>query len=68
MEFLTEKEARENELSPSVALQCAGLLRRGMVYEHERVLQVCDGFFCSMSATYDGVVLLWQWYHKQAIL
>ena len=25
-----------------------------MVYELERVLQVCDGFFCSMSAIYDG--------------
>ena len=27
--------------------QWAGLLRRGMVYELERVLRVCDGFFCS---------------------
>ena len=26
--------------SPSVALLCAGLLRRGMVYELERVLRV----------------------------
>ena len=39
-----------------------------MVYELEYVLRVCDGFICSMSATYDGEVLLWQWYHKQAIL
>ena len=31
-----------------------------MVYELERVLRVCDGFSCSMSATYDGAVLLWQ--------
>ena len=54
MEFQTE-EAEENERSPSVALLCAGLLRRGMVYELERVR---DGFFCSMSATYDGAVLL----------
>ena len=33
----TEEEAKENERSPSVALLCAGLLRRGMVYELERV-------------------------------
>ena len=31
-------------------------------------MRVCDGFICSMSATYDGAVLLWQWKHKQAIL
>ena len=36
IEFQTE-EARENERSPSVALLCAGLLRRGMVCELERV-------------------------------
>ena len=58
----------ENEQSPSVALLCVGLLRRGMVYELERVLWMCDGFYCSMSATYDGAVLLWQWQHRQAIL
>ena len=57
MEFQTEEEAKENERSPSVALLCAGLLRRGMVYELERV---CDSFFCSMSATHYGAVLLWQ--------
>ena len=28
-----------------------------MVYELERVLRVCEGFFCRMSATYDGAVL-----------
>ena len=61
IEFQTEEEAKENERSPSAALLCAGLLRRGMVYELERVLRVCDGFFCSMSATYDGALLLWQW-------
>ena len=38
-----------------------------MVYELERVLRVCDGFFCSMPATYDGAVLLWQWKQKQVI-
>ena len=43
------------------ALLCVGLMRRGMVYELERALQVYDGIFCSMSATYDGAVLLWQW-------
>ena len=48
IEFQTEEEAKENERSPSVALLCAGLLRRGMVYELERVLQVCNGFLCSM--------------------
>ena len=61
IEFLTEEEAKENERSPSAALLCEDLLRRGMVYEMERVLRVYDGFFCSMSATYDGAVLLWQW-------
>ena len=44
IEFQTEEEAKENERSPSVALLCAGLLRRGMVYELERVLRVCDVF------------------------
>ena len=32
----------QNEQSPSVALLCAGLLRRGLVNELERV---CNGFF-----------------------
>ena len=68
IEFQVEEEAKENERSPSVALMCAGLLRRGIVYEQERVLRVCDGFSCSMSATYNGAVQLWQWKHKQAIL
>ena len=61
IEFQTEEEAKENERSPSVALLCAGLLGRGMVYELERVLLVCDGFFCSTSVTSDGAVLLCQW-------
>ena len=61
IEFQTEEEAKENERSPRVALLCAGLLRRGMMCEMERVLHVCDIFFYSMSATYDGAVLLWQW-------
>ena len=61
IEFHTEEEAKENERSPSVALMCEGLLRRGMVYDLERVMRVCDGFICSMSVTYDGAVLLWQW-------
>ena len=37
-----------------------------MVHELERVLRVCDGFLCSMSATYGGAVQLWQ--QKQGIL
>ena len=61
IEFQTEKEAKLNERSPSVAILCAGILGRGMVYVLERVLRVCDGFFCSMSEKYDGAVLLWQW-------
>ena len=31
MEFQTEEETKENERSPSVALLCADLLRRGMI-------------------------------------
>ena len=61
IEIQTEEEAKNNDRSPSVAFLCAGLLRRGMVYELERVLPVCAGFLCSMSAIYDGAVLLWQW-------
>ena len=61
IEFQTEEEAKENERSPSVALLCAVQLRRGMVYELKRVLRVCDSFFCSMSATYDDAIMLWQW-------
>ena len=36
IEFQTEEEAKENERLSSVALLCAGQLRRGMVYELER--------------------------------
>ena len=61
IEFQTEEEAKENELSPSDALLCACLLRRGMVYKLERVLRMCDGCQCSMSATFDGAVLMWLW-------
>ena len=43
IEFQTEEEAKENERSPSVALLCAGLLKRGMVYEVECVKRLCDG-------------------------
>ena len=42
-----EEEAKENERSSSVALLCAGLLRRGMVHELERMMRVCDGFFAA---------------------
>ena len=44
IEFQTEEEAKENLQSPSVALLCAGLLRRGMEHELEQVLRVCDVF------------------------
>ena len=44
IEFHTEEEAKENERSPSVALLCAGLLRRGMVYELEQEMLVFGGF------------------------
>ena len=43
--FQTKEEAKENERTPSVAILCAGLLRRDMVCELERVLQECDGIF-----------------------
>ena len=58
IEFQTEN-VNKTKQSPSVALLCAGLLRRCMVHELERVLRVCDGFFCRMSVTYDGAVLLY---------
>ena len=58
IEFQTEEDAKENERSPSVALLCAGLLRRGMVHELERVLRVCNGFLCSISVTYHGAIVL----------
>ena len=41
------RRSKKNERSPSVALLCAGLLRRCMVYELERVLRVCDGFYAA---------------------
>ena len=48
VDFQTEKEAKENDGPSSVALLCAGLLRRVMVCELERVLEHCDGFFCGI--------------------
>ena len=63
--FGIEIQTEENERSPSAALLRAGQMRRRMVNEVERVLRVCDGFFCRMSVTYEGAVLLWQ---KQDIL
>ena len=54
----SRQKTQKNELSPSAALLCAGLLRRGMAHGLERVLRVRDGFFSSMSAIYDGAVLL----------
>ena len=58
IEFQIEEEAKGNKRSQSVAILCAGLLKRGMMHELERV---CYGFLCSRSATYDGAALLWQW-------
>ena len=58
IEFQTEEEAKENERSPNFALLCAGQLRRGMVCELERVLRERDGFFSSISVTFDGAILL----------
>ena len=57
MSFGIEFQAEEakKERSPNVALLCAGLLRRGMLYKLERV---CDGFPCSIFATCDDAVLL----------
>ena len=57
IEFLTEEEAKENQRSPSVALLCAVLLRKGMVCELQKVLQENDGFLHNISVTYDGAVL-----------
>ena len=47
VEFQTEEEAKQNERSPSVALLCGGLLRRGMVYELERVLRCAMAFYAA---------------------
>ena len=44
IESNTEEEIKENERSTSVALLCAGVLRRGMACELERVLRECDVF------------------------
>ena len=49
--FGIEFQTEENNRSPSVALLCAGLLRRGMVCEQERVFLECGGFFCSIPVT-----------------
>ena len=57
IEILTE-DTKENVRSPSIALLRADLLRIGMVRGLERGLRVCDGFFCRVSVTYDGAVLL----------
>ena len=61
IEFRKDEETKENERSQSVALLCTGQLRREMVHEQQRVLRVYDGLQCSISATYDGAELLWQW-------
>ena len=60
MEFQTEEEANDYEQSPSAALLCVEILRRGMIYELERVLRECYGLFSSMLVTCDGSVMLCQ--------
>ena len=60
IEFQKEKEANEDERS-SVALLCAGLLKRGMVCKLERTLHDSDRLFSSKSVTFEVAVLLWQW-------
>ena len=37
IELQAEEEAKLNDLSPSVAIQCAGLLNSGNVYQLERM-------------------------------
>ena len=58
----TEEEAKENERSPSVALLCAGPLRKGIVYELERVLRCAMAFYAAtnnkQSITESGVCKL----------
>ena len=61
IEFQTEEKARKRAITKYCFTVCAGLLGRGMVCELEHLLLECDVFFCSMSAAYDGAVLLWQW-------
>ena len=66
LQSLTKQTLTADDIHKNLLLQthlnqkllCAGLLKRGMVCELERVLHVCDGFFCSMSVSYDCAVLL----------
>ena len=51
IEFQTEEKAKEDERQPRIVLLCAGLLRRGMVCEMERVLRECHELFCRISVT-----------------
>ena len=51
IDFQTEEGAKENRPSPCATLLCAGLLRRGIVCELERVLRECDGFSGNTSVT-----------------
>ena len=38
-----------------------------MVHELERVMPVCGGFLCSMSATYDGAGYTGFWLHRLTV-
>ena len=49
LELSSRQEAKENDRSPSVALLCAGLLKKSMVCELERVLQESDDFLKHIS-------------------
>ena len=51
-----QTEEKENERSPRVDLLFAGILRRSIKYELERV---CDGFISSMSGTCCEVLRQW---------
>ena len=54
MVFQAEEEAKQNERSKSATLLCAGLLRRGMVCELERVLRVLHRLFEGNLSIADG--------------
>ena len=60
IEFQTKEKTEESEQSPSVYTLHAGLFRRYIVCELERVLRECDGFFCRIQFIYDGAVMTQQ--------
>ena len=38
-----------------------GIAHKNHAFSIFHMLRVCNGFLCSMSVTYDGAVLQWQW-------